>query len=151
MRRLAGLLATLALALVAAPAAMSGAEVDAGTFSLPIDTFLPCGVGGETIELTGSADYHFVFLSEPGGGAHIIYGAQEALSGVGLTTGMTYKSRSTFTDSLQITGGAAQVFHFVTNARLVGPGGQIIHFFRSIEVVVDGNVVRDTHVQIFCA
>jgi len=151
MRRLVGFLAAVALALVGASPALTAAEVDAGTFSLPIDTFLPCGVGGETIELTGSADYHFVFLEDGAGGSHLIFGAQEALDGVGLTTGMSYRSRSTFTDSLQFPAGAADVVHLLTNARLVGPNGRLVHLFRSIQVVVDGNVVRDVQVQIFCA
>jgi hypothetical protein len=145
----------LALACFALPAvastARASATVDAGVFTLPVDTFLPCGVGGETIELTGIARYHFAFVFDGNGGSHITFGAQESLSGTGLTTGSSYAESGTFMDSIQLTAGAAQVVTHVTDARLTGPNSQVVSVLRSMQVVVDGNTIRDVTVQFFCA
>ena len=54
MRATAALFTLVAL-LAAAPAAANG---ERDTFSIPVDTLLPCGVGSEVIHLTGTATYH---------------------------------------------------------------------------------------------
>jgi hypothetical protein len=131
--------------------ASARANVDAGTFTLPVDTFLPCGVGGETIELTGIARYHFAFVFDGAGGTHVTFGAQESLAGTGLTTGLPYREVGTFMDSIQLSGGSAEVVTHVTDARLTGPNGQVVSVLRSMQVVVDGNTIRDVTVQFFCA
>jgi hypothetical protein len=156
VRRRSALIFVSACLVLAAPtaataaAASTGAEVDAGVFTLPIDTFLPCGVGGETIELTGIARYHFAFVSDSGGGFHLTYGAHEVLTGIGLTTGLTYGRPGTFMDSIQITAGAAQVVTHVTDARLTGPNGEVVSVLRSLQVTVEGTTIRDFSVQFFC-
>jgi hypothetical protein len=131
--------------------ASARATVDAGVFSLPIDTFLPCGVGGETIELIGVARYHFVFVFDGAGGTHLTFGARESLTGTGLTTGLSYTEVGTFMDSIQLSGGGTQVVTHVTDARLTGPNGQVVSVLRSMQLVVDGNTIRDVSVQFFCA
>jgi hypothetical protein len=134
----------------ASSSARAAATVDAGTFTLPIDTFLPCGVGGETIELTGIARYHFAFVFDGGGGTHLTFGAQESLTGTGLTTGMSYSETGAFMDSIQLTPGAQVVTH-VTDARLTGQNGAVVSVLRAMQLVVDGNTIRDVSVQFFCA
>jgi hypothetical protein len=146
----------LALVLFAASAGSTsakadGATVDAGTFTLQVDTFLPCGVGGETIELTGIARYHFAFVSDSGDGSHLTFGAHENLTGTGLTTGLSYSRPGTFMDSIQLTAGAAQVVTHITDARLTGPNGEVVSVLRSIQITVEGNTVSDVFVQFFCA
>jgi hypothetical protein len=136
---------------VGSSASARGATVDAGTFTLPIDTFLPCGVGGETIELTGTARYHFAFVTDSGGGFHLTFGAHENLTGTGLTTGLSYRRPGTFMDSIQLTGGGTQVVTHVTDARLTGPNGDVVSVLRSMQVTVDGTTVRDVTVQFSCA
>lgn len=131
--------------------ARAAATVDAGVFTLPVDTFLPCGVGGETIELTGVARYQFAFVFDGAGGTHITFGAHESLHGTGLTTGLSYTEVGTFMDSIQLSGGGAQVVTHVTNARLTGPNGTVVSILRSMQVVVDGTTIRDVTVQFFCA
>ena len=144
-------LACVALSAAATGSSARGATVDAGVFTLPIDTFLPCGVGGETIELTGTARYHFAFVFDGAGGTHITFGAHESLSGTGLTTGFSYAETGTFMDSIQLTGGGTQVVTHVTDARLTGPNGEVVSVLRSMQLVVDGNTIRDVSVQFFCA
>jgi hypothetical protein len=136
---------------VGSSASARGATVDAGTFTLPIDTLLPCGVGGETIELTGTGRYHFAFVTDSGDGLHLTFGGHENLTGTGLTTGLSYRRPGTFMDSIQLTGGGTQVITHVTNARLTGPNGTVVSVLRSMQVTVDGTTVRDVTVQFFCA
>ena len=71
MRATAALFTLVAL-LAAAPAA---ASVERDTFVLPVDTLLPCGVGGETIHLTGTASYHVLSVADPAGGFRLLIGA----------------------------------------------------------------------------
>lgn len=148
---LASALLLLGASTAASAASDSGATVDAGVFTLPIDTFLPCGVGGETIELTGIARYHFAFVFDGDGGTHITYGAHEDLTGTGLTTGLSYDRPGTFMDSIELTAGGTQVITHVTDARLTGPNGTVVSILRSMQLTVDGNTIRDVTVQFFCA
>jgi hypothetical protein len=152
-KRHAAIAAALALLLVPVVGGTSAraTTVDAGTFTLPIDTFLPCGVGGETIELTGIARYHFAFVTDGAGGSHITFGAHESLTGTGLTTGMSYSRVGTFMDSIQLTGGGTQVVTHITDARLTGRNGGVVSLLRSVQVTVDGNTIRDVTVQFSCA
>ena len=68
MRATAALFTLVAL-LAAAPAA---ASVERDSFVLPVDTLLPCGVGGETIHLTGTASYRVLSVADPAGGFRLL-------------------------------------------------------------------------------
>jgi hypothetical protein len=141
----------MAVAAIASSSASAAATVQAGTFVLPIETFLPCGVGGETIHLVGTARYHFAFVFDASAGSHLVYGAEESLLGTGLTAGLSYRLPGTFMDSIQLTSGGVQVITHITDARLTGPNGGAVSVVRSVHITVDGNTVRELDVQFFCA
>lgn len=137
------------VALLAAAAAAASVERD--TFVLPVDTLLPCGVGGEVIHLTGTATYNVVSVADPAGGFRLLIGAREFLSGTGLTTGYAYRRVGTFQDVTVTAAGGVTVLSTVTQARLVGPNNGLVTFARTLTILLDGNVVRDIQVSSSCA
>ena len=147
MRATAALFTLVAL-LAAAPAA---ASVERDTFVLPVDTLLPCGVGGETIHLTGTASYHVLSVADPAGGFRLLIGAKEFLSGTGLTTGDAYRRVGSFQDVTVTAAGGITVLSTVTHAQLIGRNGNQVTFARTLVILLDGNVIQDIQVSSSCA
>jgi hypothetical protein len=93
--------------------------------TIPVDftIFVPCAAGGagELVQLTGTVHQVFVMTSDGSGGLHVeaIINPQ-GLSGIGLTTGDTYRGNGTTTSHFTLTSAINQTY--VNKLVMIGPG-----------------------------
>ena len=111
--------------------------------SVPISVvqFVPCAMEGvgEVVELSGELHVLFHVTLDAAGGAHIkIHFQPQGVSGVGLTTGDTYRGTGVTQNEESING--ADEFTFVNNFRVIGQGsGNNLLVHQLVHVTINDN------------
>jgi hypothetical protein len=140
-------LAALGLVALATLLALpGGARAGSIIQPVPFDEtfFVPCvnGGAGEDVEVTGTARF-FTAIEHPPAGGLLFFGhswVQDG-SGVGLTTGATYRFVSGQQDNEAYAPSGTSSVTVVTNVRVVGKGeGFLLHIVSHLTVLPDGTV-----------
>jgi hypothetical protein len=106
--------------------------------------FVPCVAGGagEDVEFTGTAHFFIAIERPPAGGVNfLVHSWVTNGSGVGLTTGATYRFVSGQMDNEANTPSGSSSVTVVTNVRVIGKGeGFLLHIVSHLTVLADGTV-----------
>ena len=147
-------LLTLSLAAVAFSQALAITTNDFVPFSQPI--LVPCANGGagEIVLVEGILHIQEHITINDNRATIKTFAGPQGASGVGLTTGDTYRAvgNTQETDTIPVIGGATE-FTFINNFRLIGSGpGNNLQVHQTIHVTIDANgtvttVVDNTSVE----
>jgi hypothetical protein len=152
--------ATLALAAAFAVVVASPAEAEATTtrnvFSYPVEftTFVPClnGGEGESIALTGTAQFVYVSTTDPTGAEHIEeLTINQQISGVGLTSGDVYRLAGVHRSGFNARyGGFPGEFDLINAFHLIRlGGGAVLAVHETSHVTVNATGELSAHVENF--
>ena len=154
MRRIAVLLAIVAVGALSANAAQAGVSTNE-TVSYAWSGWVPCANGGAGELLTGRIDVHNLVTSTDNGNVYSWqFQFQPRGSLVGRVTGDTYQltgvSRGSYTNSLQ---SGEYVLSYVNRYQLIGPGsGNNLVVRETAHMTIDGDdlVVQHDDLVIEC-
>jgi hypothetical protein len=141
---LAGLgLAALAVLLVLPGRALAGSIIQPEPFAATF--FVPCAAGGagEDVAVTATARFFVAIERPPAGGLIVFVHSWAQGSGVGLTTGASYRYVAGSQDNEVFAPDGTTSVTVVTNARVVGRGpGEVflVHLVSHLTVLADGTV-----------
>ena len=106
MKKLLLLLSTCALGLVlVGGVGAAGQGADHGSFAFAETVVVPCANGGagEFVELSGSVNFVFHSTFDRSGGMHVqVQSNLQGVSGLGLTTGTTYRASQSESDVFNV-------------------------------------------------
>jgi len=146
-------------ALVAAPAGGAVLSNTTSSFSNVPFVFTDCvnGGAGETVFFTGDIHVVFAVTTDGAGGVHVEGHANLRGTGVGATTGNTYKVNGDnpfVSDLSQNTTGGASEFTAIDNNRVISKGSDgnlIFRFFIHVTINANGTVTSNVvATQVIC-